>query len=129
MMNAKSDSLSFTLIQTDIVWEEKEKNLEHYTKLLEAITGPKEIVVLPEMFSTGFSMDAERLAEGMDGATLSWMRDTAAKHKIILTGSLIIIEGEKYFNRLVWMQPDGQYYTYDKRHLFGYAEEDSHYSA
>lgn len=129
MMNAKSDSLSFTLIQTDIVWEEKEKNLEHYTKLLEAITGPKEIVVLPEMFSTGFSMDAERLAEGMDGATLSWMRDTAAKHKIILTGSLIIKEGEKYFNRLVWMQPDGQFYSYDKRHLFAFAGEDAHFSA
>lgn len=128
-MNAKSDSLSFTLIQSDIAWEDKKGNLAHYAQLIEDIIGPKEIVVLPEMFSTGFSMDVERLAEEMDGATISWMRDTSARHKIILTGSLIIKEGGNNFNRLVWMQPDGQYYTYDKRHLFAFAGEDAHFSA
>jgi predicted amidohydrolase len=80
------------------------------------------------MFSTGFSMEAERLAETMDGPTVQWMQDTAREHRIILTGSLIIKEGDQYYNRLVWMQPDGVYGTYDKRHLFGYAGEDGHYT-
>lgn len=128
-MNVKSDHLSFSIIQSDIAWEQKEKNLEHYAQLIDGINTPKEIVVLPEMFSTGFSMNATALAEEMDGATLGWMRDTAARHKIILTGSIIIREGENYFNRLIWMQPDGHYYCYDKRHLFGFAGEDASYSA
>jgi predicted amidohydrolase len=85
--------------------------------------------VLPEMFSTGFSMAPGRLAESMDGDTLRWMRETAGRHKIILCGSLIIEENGSYFNRLVWMQPDGKCSSYDKRHLFAYAGEDGHYSA
>jgi predicted amidohydrolase len=124
-----AESLNITVVQPDIIWEDKAANLAHYTSLISSITGTKEVVVLPEMFSTGFSMAPERLAEGMDGQTVAWMRETARAHRIILTGSVIIEDGGAYYNRLIWMQPDGMYSTYDKRHLFGYADEDSHYSA
>jgi predicted amidohydrolase len=81
------------------------------------------------MFSTGFSMHPEILAEKMDGQTIQWMKTMAADKKIILTGSLIIEEDEKYFNRLIWMLPNGEYGYYDKRHLFAYANEHMHYTA
>jgi len=90
--------------------------------------GKAELVVLPEMFSTGFSMEAETLAEDMDGPTLSWMKKIAGLKKIILTGSIIAREGDKFFNRLLWVLPNGQYGHYDKRHLFAYAGEDNRYS-
>lgn len=88
-----------------------------------------EIVVLPEMFSTGFSMKPETLAETMEGDTVEWMKRVSAERKIILTGSVIIRENNNYYNRLIWMLPTGEYGHYDKRHLFGYAGEDDHYSA
>jgi predicted amidohydrolase len=81
------------------------------------------------MFSTGFSMAAERLAEPMDGKTVRWMADIALKYRCILTGSLIIEEDKKFYNRLLWVQPDGRIGFYDKRHLFANAHEDKHYSA
>lgn len=99
-------------------------------KKIHSIKERTEIVILPEMFSTGFSMSAEKLAETMDGETVQWMKRVAAQKKIILTGS-VIIEGEpgKYYNRLLWVLPNGQYGFYDKRHLFAYAEEDQHFHA
>lgn len=123
------NTLLITIIQPDIVWEDKIANMRQYDSLISTIEGRKEVVILPEMFSTGFSMAPERLAERMDGPTVKWMKDVAAKHSIILTGSLIIEENGHYYNRLIWMQPDGKYGTYDKRHLFGYAKEDEHYAA
>ncbi len=122
------EQLHITLIQPDIVWEDKKANLEQYSETISGITGAKHIVVLPEMFSTGFSMDAVRLAESMDGPSVHWMADTASKHRCILTGSLIIEENGKYYNRMIWVQPDGHIHTYDKRHLFAYAKEDKHYT-
>lgn len=121
-------TLSITLIQTDIVWENPQENLGRYERVIAALPKLQEIVLLPEMFATGFSMAPERLAERMDGASVNWMREMAAKHRIILAGSLIIEENGAYFNRLIWMQPDGTCYTYDKRHLFGYARENEHYT-
>lgn len=90
---------------------------------------PTEIVVLPEMFSTGFSMRPESLAETMQGHTVEWMKRISRDKRIILTGSLVIEEDGKYFNRLIWMMPNGSMGYYDKRHLFGYAGEDKHYNA
>lgn len=121
--------LKFTIVQPDIVWEDKQANLPQYEQYLAAVSGKMEVVVLPEMFSTGFSMAPERLAETMDGDTVKWMKDTARKYGCILTGSLMIEEDGRYYNRMVWMQPDGKSCHYDKRHLFGYAHEDEHYSA
>lgn len=123
-----NEQLHITLLQPDIVWEDKKANLEQYTSMIAGINGPKHIVTLPEMFSTGFSMAPERLAETMDGPSVQWMADMAAKYRCILTGSLIIEENGKYYNRMLWVQPDGHIYTYDKRHLFAFAKEDQHYT-
>jgi omega-amidase len=122
-------TLSITIIQTHLHWENKVANLQMLEEKINSIKEKTEIIVLPEMFSTGFSMKPELLAETMDGVTIQWMKRITAEKKIILTGSLIIEEEGKYFNRLVWMLPTGQYGTYDKRHRFAYAGEDEHYSA
>src|SRR5690606_17314512 len=121
-------SLTIALIQTDIVWEDKLANLKHLETEIANLAAGVQVVVLPEMFSTGFSMQPEPLAETMDGPTLEWMKQLSARCRKIITGSMIIKEGELYFNRLIWMQPDGRFYTYDKRHLFAYAGEDQSYS-
>lgn len=123
-----SPQLHITLIQPDIVWENKGANLAHYSSLMDSISGPRHLVVLPEMFSTGFSMSPERLAEPMDSTSVSWMKEMARKHRCILTGSLIISEEGKYYNRMLWVQPDGLVIHYDKRHLFAHAGEDKHYA-
>lgn len=123
-----SEQLHITLIQPDVVWEDKFANLQQYEQTIGSITGPKQVVVLPEMFSTGFSMDPERLAEPMDGPTVTWMVNMAAKCRCILAGSLIVGEVGNYYNRLLWVQPDGRIGFYDKRHLFTYATEDEHYT-
>lgn len=121
--------LNFTLLQTQIHWEDKNANLQMLEQKINAIKEQTQVVVLPEMFSTGFSMKTEALAEKMDGTTVQWMKKIAASKKIILTGSVIIEEDGNYFNRLIWMLPNEQFGYYDKRHLFAYGEEDKHYSA
>jgi predicted amidohydrolase len=139
-------ALSITTIQTNLYWEDKTANLEMLEEKINSIKEKTEIVILPEMFSTGFSMKPELLAETMEGETIQWMRRMAAEKKIILTGSVIIKEkappsleqtmigngdpgGDVYYNRLIWMLPNGQQGIYDKRHLFAYADEDDHYAA
>ena len=121
-------SLTITLIQPDLYWEDKAANLEHFETLIDGIKEKTQLVILPEMFSTGFSMRPADLAETMDGPTVAWMKQMAAQKKIILTGSLIIEEEGHYYNRLIWMLPNGQYGVYDKRHRFAYAGEDEHYT-
>jgi omega-amidase len=121
--------LTITLIQTNLHWEDKTANLQMLAEKINSISVPTEVVVLPEMFSTGFSMQPEKLAETMDGETITWMKKIAATKKIILTGSVIIEEENKYYNRLIWMLPNGQYGYYDKRHLFAFANEHEHYTA
>ncbi len=121
--------LAITTIQTDVQWEDKAANLRHLEERIFSIPQPTELVILPEMFSTGFSMRPEALAEGMDGPTMAWMQRVAAEKKVILTGSIIIQEEGRYYNRLIWMLPNGQYGCYDKRHRFAYAGENDHYTA
>ncbi len=123
------NNIKITLIQTHLFWEDKAANLQMLEQKINSITQPTNIVVLPEMFSTGFSMKPELLAEKMDGTTVLWMKKIAFKKNIILTGSIIIEEEGQYYNRLIWMLPNGQYGHYDKRHLFAYGEEDKHYTA
>lgn len=110
-------------------WEDKAANLRMLKEKILSIPQQTEIVVLPEMFSTGFSMNPRAFAEKMDGDTLRWMKAVSAQKKIILTGSVIIEEDGQYFNRLIWMLPDGNYGYYNKRHLFAYAAEDEQYTA
>ncbi|MGZ8523274.1 MAG: amidohydrolase [Chitinophagaceae bacterium] len=121
--------LIITIIQTNLKWEDKQANLHMLEQKILSIKEKTEIVVLPEMFSTGFSLRPEQLAETMEGETLQWMKRIASASKIILTGSLIIKEKEKFFNRLIWMLPNGHYGIYDKRHRFAFAGEDQYYTA
>lgn len=121
--------LKITTIQSDIHWENKEANLRMFENKLLHLQEPTEIVVLPEMFSTGFSMNPSSLAEDMDGETVNWMKEQSARHRVVLTGSVIIKENNLFFNRLVWVLPNGQLGHYDKRHRFGFAGEDQFYSA
>lgn len=121
-------SLTFTLIQSNLHWENKAANLKMWQQKILSVKEKTEIIVLPEMFSTGFSMKPETLAEEMNGATVEWMKQLAGERKVIITGSLIIKEKDNFYNRLIWMLPNGEYGTYDKRHLFAYGEEHNHYS-
>ncbi len=121
--------LTFTLIQSDLYWEDKEANLAMFQNKIENITAYTDVVVLPEMFSTGFSMQPSLLAEKMEGETVEWMRHLAIENKIILCGSIIIEDSNKFYNRFIWMQPNGTYNYYDKRHLFAFAGEDNFYSS
>jgi predicted amidohydrolase len=120
--------LTLTLVQTNLHWENKEANLSMLEEKITGLQQKTHVVVLPEMFSTGFSMQPELLAETMEGVTVQWMKRIAAQKKMIVTGSVIIEEEGHYYNRLIWMLPNGQYGYYDKRHLFAYAGEDQHYS-
>ena len=122
-------SLTFTLIQTNLFWENKEANLAMLEEKILNIKEKTQVVVLPEMFSTGFSMQPNLFAETMQGDTVQWMKKIATEKKIILTGSLMIEEDGNYYNRLIWMLPNGQIGYYDKRHCFAYANEDKHYKA
>ncbi|MFT3748689.1 MAG: amidohydrolase [Agriterribacter sp.] len=121
-------TISLTTVQTNLFWENRDANLQMFESKICSIADKTEIVILPEMFSTGFSMRPEKLAEKMDGFTVNWMRNISAKKKVILTGSLIIEDREQYFNRLIWMLPDGNFGWYDKRHLFAFAGEHKHYT-
>ena len=122
-------SLTVTLIQSDLSWEDKTVNLQQFEEKINSIQNKTELVILPEMFSTGFSMKPEELAETMNGLSISWMRKMAMQKKIILTGSLMIKEDGKFYNRLIWMLPDGNLGYYNKRHCFSYAGEDEHYTS
>lgn len=127
-------TLTISLIQTHLHWENKPANLQMLEEKIMGIAAKTEIVVLPEMFSTGFSMRPEELAETMEGETVQWMKRVSAQKKVILTGSVIIKEEAadgrvNYYNRLIWMLPNGNYGVYDKRHRFAYAGEDDHYTA
>ena len=121
--------VTITIIQPMLQWEDKKANLQMLEQKIRAIKDKTEIVVLPEMFSTGFSMKPAGLAEDMNGETVSWMKRIAAEKRIILTGSIIAEEDGHYFNRLIWMLPDGRSGVYDKRHRFAFAGEDEQYTA
>lgn len=121
--------LSVALIQTTLYWENPTANLAMLEEKIAQIDTPVDIIVLPEMFTTGFTMNPKQWAEPMNLTTFKWLRQMAAQTGAIVTGSYVVSEGGRYFNRLVWMQPDGQFDTYDKRHLFRMGGEHEHYAA
>jgi len=120
-------TLSVTTIQTPLHWEDPTTNLAMLEAKIAAAPAAT-VVVLPEMFNTGFSMRPSVLAETMNGLTVQWMRQMAMQHRVVLCGSLMVAEAGHYFNRLVWMLPTGQSGHYDKRHLFAYAGENEFYT-
>jgi|SRR3954463_9363364 len=123
------NDLKITLIQSNLFWENKQKNLEQFSKKIEDVKEATDLIILPEMFSTGFSMNPEKLAEDMNGETVKWLKEKANKKNCVIAGSFICEEGGHYYNRLVWMNPNGTFAKYDKRHLFSMGDENNHYAA
>jgi omega-amidase len=121
--------LRVTLVQSDITWQDPAANRRQLAAHFRGLAGHTDLIVLPEMFSTGFSMDAETLAEAMDGPTVGWMREEAAAMGCAIVGSVIVRDRGRNYNRLVWTRPDGTLEHYDKRHLFRMAGEHEHFAA
>ncbi|TAL60688.1 MAG: amidohydrolase [Bacteroidetes bacterium] len=121
--------LNITIIQSNLHWENMDANLKMFSQKISSIKEKTDLIVLPEMFSTGFTMNNKAMAEPMYGKTVEWMKKKAKEKNCVITGSLIIEEKKKFYNRLVWMLPDGKFKIYDKRHLFRYAGEEKYYSA
>ena len=121
-------TLSVTIVQADLLWHDAVANREQFTTAIEGLQERSDLIVLPEMFTTGFSMDAPNLAETMDGDSVSWMRDMAATNDASICGSLIIAENGQYYNRFICVAPGGDLQCYDKRHLFRLANEQNHYA-
>ncbi len=122
-------TLGVTIVQADLRWHDATANRRKFDTAIEAITESTDLIVLPEMFTTGFSMDAPRLAEPMGGESVDWMRDWANKKSAAVCGSLIIAEEGNFYNRFICARPDGSIDCYDKRHLFRLADEHNHYVA
>ncbi len=122
-------TLKTALLQVDLKWEDPQTNRSMFSKEIKALSEDIDLIILPEMFTTGFSMNAEELAEKNDGLSLQWMREMAKLKDAALTGSLIITENNNYYNRLFFVFPDGSYKSYDKRHTFTLAKEDKTYTA
>jgi predicted amidohydrolase len=120
-------NISVTLVQTNLVWENPDANISVLNKLIAPIQNT-DIIILPEMFTTGFTMKPVQLAEPHGGKGLQWMHQKAKEKNSVITGSICVEDGKKYYNRLYWVEPDKTSY-YNKRHLFRMGEEDKHYSA
>ncbi|HNP20402.1 MAG TPA: amidohydrolase [Fulvivirga sp.] len=120
--------LKVTLIQSELHWQNSGANLAMFEEKIWQIEEPTDLIVLPEMFNTGFTMDAQSVAEQMNLTTFKWMKQMAAQTSAVVTGSFIVKENSNYYNRLIWMRPDGTWNKYDKRHLFRMANEHEHFS-
>lgn len=121
--------LTITLIQTELIWEDIPANLAMFDGKIDRISEKTDIIILPEMFTTGFTMNVEKAAESMNGSAVAWLIAKAGQKQTHMMGSVIIKDDNKYFNRLVWAKPDGEILTYDKKHLFRMAGEHKVFSA
>ncbi len=128
-MPALDVTLDVTVVQADLHWHDREKNLQAFSGMLQQMERKTDLIVLPEMFATGFTMEAEAQAERMDGSSVAWMTETAKQTGAVICGSLVIRDDGRYYNRLILMRPDGNFDFYDKRHLFRLAGEHECYSA
>jgi len=121
--------LKTTIIQTELVWEDIESNLAAFDDKIDAVKDDTHLIVLPEMFTTGFSMNPAGFAQNMQGSSVKWMREKSRQKNADMVGSIIVNDNGKFFNRLIWAKPQGEIFTYDKRHLFRMAGEEKVYSA
>ena len=122
------DDLNVTLVQAELAWEDGEANRAALGATIQALENPGDLIVLPEMFATGFSMSPRELAEPVTGESVRWLHRMAAATGATVTGSLMIEAQGRYYNRLFWVPPDGELATYDKKHLFTFAGEDQVYT-
>ena len=125
----KEKSMKVALIQADLIWEDAQQNRKNFETKIYAVASDVDLIVLPEMFTTGFTMHPEGRSETMEGETIRWMTTLASSHAVAITGSLIIKENNQFYNRLVFVFPNGNIRQYDKRHLFSLAGEDKTYTA
>ncbi|WP_298221446.1 nitrilase family protein [Flavobacterium sp.] len=121
--------MKVALIQTSLHWENPKANRDHFEEHINSIQEQVDLILLPEMFSTGFTMHPTEVAETMTGETISWMKSLARLKDSAIAGSLVVREGERYYNRLVFVFPSGEISTYDKKHLFTLAGEDKIYTS
>jgi predicted amidohydrolase len=121
-------NLRVTLCQLPIEWENNIANLIRIKHLVDNHTAKSDLIILPETFTTGFSMSVEKLAETMNGMTVAWMHEMAATRQAIIMGSIIVKEDKRYYNRIIVMSPDGTSHFYDKRHLFRMSGEYNHFT-
>lgn len=120
-------TLQVTLIQTNLVWRNAKENTLLFTEKINSVANSTDLILLPEMFTTGFTMNPKRVAETMNGATINWLQKLANKKQCAIAGSLIIKEANKYYNRFVFVHSCGKVDFYNKRHLFSYAKENEQY--
>ena len=123
------NTLTVVGIQADLVWENASKNRDYFEEVIATLETSVDLIVLPEMFTTGFSMHPSQVFETMDGATVAWMQTIAKEKDCAVTGSLVIQENNSYYNRLLFVHPSGKIDTYDKKHLFTLAGEEKVYTA
>ncbi|MEZ4797154.1 MAG: amidohydrolase [Flavobacteriaceae bacterium] len=123
------EQLKVAIIQSDLVWENPEQNRINFTKKIKEIKQPVDVIVLPEMFTSGFTMNPEHVFETMNGTTLAWMIETSKKTDSAICGSLVISENNNFYNRFVFVTPNGHIEQYDKRHTFTLAGEHKVYKA
>jgi omega-amidase len=117
------ENLHITLIQSDIAWEDPVKNIENFGYLIDSITDPTDLIVLPEMFNTGFSINPQKCAETVNGPSIGFLREKSVRRDAMIMGSVLMEENGSYFNRMICMRLDGTFNQYDKRHLFRLSEE------
>lgn len=122
------ENLKLAIVQASLIWQDPKANRDRFEKVISSVH-QQDLILLPEMFTTGFSMNSRMLAEPMTGETMKWMTDMAKQSQAVICGTFIVKERDDYYNRLVWMQPDGQHLWYDKRHLFRMAKEHENYTA
>ncbi|MBC6991060.1 amidohydrolase [Hymenobacter sp. BT491] len=120
--------LTVSFVQLALQWHDPEANRTELGRRISGISVPTDLIVLPEMFTTGFTMEAPAVAETMDGPTIAWMRQWAAERDAVVTGSIVVREGDSYYNRLLWVRPDGTLSYYNKRHLFRMGGETAVYT-
>ncbi len=123
-----NNALNISFVQTDTIWQDVNRNLERLSLKLDSISNDTDMVILPELFSTGFTMEADKVAEPMNGKAVLWMQQQASKKNCLVIGSLLIGESGNFYNRLVVAFPSGELKYYDKRHLFSFAGEDKVFS-
>jgi len=116
------------LIQSPLSWENPIENRNYFQEKINSISDKVDLIVLPEMFTTGFTMHPKGLSETMHGDTVNWLKELAKAKNAAITGSIIILENENYYNRLIFVFPSGEIQHYDKRHLFTLAGEDKSYT-
>ena len=121
--------MKIAIIQSDLVWENPQENRNHFEQKINTIADSIDLIVLPEMFSTGFTMNPSTVSEIMEGETVRWMKSLAITKNCAITGSLVIQENGNFYNRMVFVYPNGEITHYDKRHLFTLAKEEAVFTA